>query len=356
MKIPPSIISVCAHYIGYSAQEQLRISCLCGTINAKGRASMNILVTGGAGFIGSNLCRVLVSKDHMVVCADDLSLGTMENIDDISGNFQFVQADVNDDSALDYIFARRTIDYVMHLAANSDIKASAENPFIEYKNTYSTTFHVLEAMRRHGVKRLFFASTSAVYGDRRDEALAEDAGNLSPVSYYGAAKLGSEALISAYAHMNEMSALVLRFPNVLGPGLTHGALFDFMNRLEKDPERLLILGDGSQTKPYLHVNDLIDAILLLTDVSSGIHVYNAGVETATSVKTIADIACEEMGLSNAAYDYTGGEIGWKGDVPRFAYDLGKIHAAGWQAKLSSDEAVRQTAREEVLRRGRTNGL
>ena len=200
-------------------------------------------------------------------------------------------------------------------------------------------------MREYEVKKLFFASTSAVYGDKRDVILDENTPNLSPISYYGAAKLGSEALISAFSYMNDMSALIFRFPNVIGPRLTHGVILDFIKKLKNDPERLEILGDGKQTKPYIYVEDLTGAIIRLLDVPEGITLYNIGVEGATSVTSIADIICEEMGLKNVVYEYTGGEGGWKGDVPRFMYSIEKVHKTGWRAKYSSDEAVRKTVKD-----------
>ena len=176
--------------------------------------------------------------------------------------------------------------------------------------------------------------------------LDENTPNLSPVSYYGAAKLGSEALINAFSYMNDIQALVFRFPNVIGPRLTHGVIYDFIRKLKKNPKRLEILGDGKQTKPYIYVSDLVEAILRFKETGrQGVSLYNVGVEGDTSVTCIADIVCEEMGLSSVQYDYTGGEGGWKGDVPRFRYCLDKIHGAGWKAVYTSDEAVRRTVRE-----------
>ena len=239
-----------------------------------------------------------------------------------------------------------------HLAANSDIQASASNPDVEYRNTYTTTYNILACMREYQVKRLFFASTSAVYGDKREILLDENTPNLEPISYYGAAKLGSEALISAFTYMNDLSCVVFRFPNVIGPRLTHGVIFDFMKKLRADPTKLKILGDGRQTKPYIYVEDLVKAIMMFTTASeapkTGVSLYNLSSEGDTSVTHIADMLCEEMNLSGVRYEYTGGEGGWKGDVPRFRYCIDKIHRAGWKAEYSSDEAVRKTI-QMVLR-------
>ena len=312
---------------------------------------MKTLVIGGAGFIGSHLCEALLDAGHEVSCLDNLSLGSKENLKSILERecFHFFAMDASESDSLRAAFREIQPDYVFHLAANSDIRASAENPAVEYKNTYSTTYQILQCMREFGVKKLFFSSTSAVYGDKRDVLLDENTPNLAPVSYYGAAKLGSEALISAYSFMNDMSALVFRFPNVIGPHLTHGAVYDFIRKLKRNPRELEILGDGHQTKPYIYVQDLIRAIMFFMDkVPQGVIVYNAGVEGASSVTGMADIICEEMGLKNVAYRYTGGEGGWKGDVPRFNYCLDKIHQAGWRAELNSDEAVRKTV-QDVLK-------
>ena len=319
----------------------------------KGLEDMQALVVGGAGFIGSNLCGRLLSRGDNVICLDNFSLGNDDNISElkIDDRFTVIEGDATDRDTLVKIFEDCKIDYVFHLAANSDIQASASNPEIEYLNTYSTTFRLLSVMREHNVNRLFFASTSAVYGDKRDVELDENTPNLSPISYYGAAKLGSEALISAFTYMNDMSSLVFRFPNVIGPHLTHGVIYDFMKRLSDNPNVLRILGDGNQTKPYIYVDDLVDAILFLMDAPQGVTLYNIGVEGATSVKTIADIVCEEMKLFDVKYNFTGGEGGWKGDVPRFKYCIDKVHAAGWKARYDSDEAVRMAVKKVLESRG-----
>ena len=313
---------------------------------------MKALVIGGAGFIGSHLCGALLAAGDEVHCVDDFSLGTRENVAALqgSGSFHLHEADASDHEVLLAVFREVKPEQVFHLAANSDIQASAMNPGVEYKNTYTTTYQVLSCMRETGVKKLFFASTSAVYGDKRDEVLTESTPELAPVSYYGAAKLGSEALISAFSFMNDFSTLVFRFPNVIGPHLTHGVIFDFIHRLWDNPRELRILGDGRQTKPYIYVKDLVEAIVQFREVTQGVSLYNLGVESATSVTHIAEIIVEEMGLWNVKFNYTGGEGGWKGDVPRFQYDLTKIHQAGWHAKHTSDEAVRRTVREYLAGR------
>ena len=284
-----------------------------------------------------------------MVCVDNFFIGTKENIAHLYGDphFKFYEQDLTDMDRMLEIFKAEQIEYVFHLAANSDIQASAQSPMIEYKNTYSTTFILLECMRLCGVKKLFFASTSAVYGEQMGAEVSEEAVALKPISYYGGAKLGSEGIISSFAYMNDMSVLVFRFPNVIGPRLTHGVIFDFVKRLKEDPSHLRILGDGMQSKPYIYVLDLVDAIMRFKDAEKGITLYNVGVETQTSVTRIAEIVCEKMGLNGIPFEYTGGRGGWKGDVPVFAYNLDKIHATGWRASMTSDEAVAKTV-EMVL--------
>jgi len=311
------------------------------------RYGMKFLVAGGAGFIGSHLTDALLKMEHQVVCVDNLCLGSREMIRHHFDNpdFTFCEMDICDESVLDEVFRAHNPQRVYHLAANSDIQKGGSDPSIDIRNTLETTLALLQAMRKHGVKELLFASTSAVYGDKR-EVLREDAGDLRPISYYGGAKLASESMISAFAAMNGMKVNIIRFPNVVGPRLTHGAVYDFIRKLRKNPKELEILGDGKQEKPYIYVMDLAEAMLAVK-YEPGVNVFNAGVETATTVTRIADIVCEEMGLSDVKYRFTGGTVGWPGDVAKFQYDLSRIHAFGWKAKHTSDEAVRLAARSAL---------
>ena len=309
---------------------------------------MKVVVAGGAGFIGSNLVEALLAEGHSVVCVDNFFIGTERNIAHLKNHPHFTlhEQDLCDLEAVQGIFERERFDFVFQMAANSDIQASAKAPEVEYRNTYTTTFNILEAMRMSDVKNLFFCSTSAVYGDAQGEKMDENYAPLMPISYYGACKLGCEALISAFSYMNGFHSLVFRFPNVIGPRLTHGVIFDFLKRLQENPKVLTILGDGRQCKPYLYVADLVSCILQFTkNLPEGVTLYNVGAETQSVVSGIAEIVCQEMGLQDVEFRYTGGRGGWKGDVPVFAYDLSKIHAAGWKAAMTSDEAVIQTVRD-----------
>lgn len=307
-----------------------------------------VLITGGAGFIGCNLTKQLLKKGYEVVCVDNFELGTQEKVALFMKNLHYTlyEEDASQMEVLASILKKHQIDRVYHLAANSDIQKSSAEPGIDLRNTFMTTYSVLEAMRVTNVKELFFASTSAVYGDKPDFKLCEGTGELMPISYYGGAKLASEAFISAYTAMNDMNTVVFRFANVIGPHLTHGVIYDFIRKLEKNPTQLLILGDGSQCKPYIYVEDLVDAILRMTEEpEQGTHVFNVGVESATSVKEIADMVCAGMGLQNVKYSFTDGNRGWKGDVPRFQFDLERIYNTGWRPQYSSREAVQKTIKK-----------
>lgn len=306
---------------------------------------MRVLVTGAAGFIGSHLCDRLLAGGHAVVGVDNFHLGQRRNIAHLDGNrnFHFEELDVLDAAALDALFAVHKFDAVFHLAANSDIAAGNGDASLDLKLNQLTTTNVLAAMKAHGVKRLFFASTSAVFGEQA-HALAENDGPLQPISFYGASKLAAEAFISTYAHTFGLSAVVLRFPNVVGERATHGALFDFIGKLKANPAQLAVLGDGNQTKPYLYVADLLDAIELAFARATGpLEVFHAAGEGATSVRKIAQTAVELFGMPDTKIVYGAGDRGWPGDVPRFAYDTAKLRALGWVPKHDSDSAIRLTA-------------
>ena len=311
---------------------------------------MNILVAGGAGFIGSHLCDILIEKGNKVIVADKLIMGK-QNIEHFAGNksFKFYEMELAEQDNVDYLFLKNDIDMVYHMAANSDIQKGGKDPSIDFNDTLLTTRALLEGMRKANVKNLFFASTSAVYGEMPDVVVDEITGGIKPVSYYGGAKLASEALVSSYVSMCDMNVVIFRFPNVIGPRLTHGAVFDFIRKLRRNPKELEILGNGTQCKPYIYVLDLVEAIVKLTEnIESGENIYNISVESeGTTVTHLAEIVVDVLGLKNVKFSYTGGDRGWKGDVPRFSYNISKILATGWKPKYTSDEAVRQTVIDAV---------
>ncbi len=302
---------------------------------------MNILITGGAGFIGSHLCDALLKENHKIVVVDNLILGRIENLNHLIGleSFHFIEEDILHINKMREIFKAHSFDMVFHLAANSDIQKGGKDPEVDYNLTFNTTFSVLQCMKEFEVKRLFFASTSAIYGET-SENLTEDFGPLQPVSNYGAGKLASEAFISAFSATYNIQTWITRFPNVVGERFTHGVIFDFINKLKANPQELIVLGNGEQNKPYLYVKDLIEGILFVcNNTHERFNVYNLGSYSRTKVKEIAQMVIEEMEL-NASIKYTGGDRGWIGDVPEFKYDLSKINELGWVAKINSNDSVR----------------
>jgi UDP-glucose 4-epimerase len=303
---------------------------------------MRDLVTGGAGFIGSHLCDRLLERGDEVWCVDNLRLGRRRNIAHLDAlpNFQFVELDVLNRTSLNTLFADAHFDAVFHLAANSDIAAGTADFGLDLELNQLTTVAVLEEMKLHNVKRLFFASTSAIFGET-NALLSEDFAPLQPISFYGASKLGAEAYISVFAHTFGGRAVILRFPNVVGERATHGAIYDFLRKLERNPTTLEVLGDGNQSKPYLYVSDLIDAIVVAWDKANApLAVYHAAGTGTTSVREIAEIVVAAAGGVDTRVVFTGGDRGWPGDVPRFRYDTTRLRRLGWQPQRGSTDAVR----------------
>jgi UDP-glucose 4-epimerase len=303
-------------------------------------------ITGISGFIGSHLTDCLLERGDRVSGVDDLSLGRPENLDiaRASPRFRFFEGDVScPKQAVESLHAASESggapDIIWHLAANSDIAAGVADASVDFKRTLQTTYAVLEAAKAEGVKKIAFPSTSAVYGERND-LLTENSGPLLPISNYGAAKLASEALLSAAVEVFLEQLWIFRFPNVVGSRPTHGAIFDFIGRLASHPVSLTVLGDGSQTKPYLHVSELIAAMrFIVAHATDRRNVFNIGPKGAgTSVAFIAEQVIART-LPGTPIAYTGGDRGWVGDVPRFRYSTERLARLGWQPALSSDEAV-----------------
>jgi UDP-glucose 4-epimerase len=309
-------------------------------------------ITGVAGFIGSHLADCLLASGDRVSGVDDLSLGRLEHLSEARQNakFRFFENDISHPpNASESLQAAcewgGTPDIVWHLAANSDIPAGTADASVDFKRTLQTTYAILEAAKSAGVKKVAFASTSAVYGER-DDLLTEDSGPLLPISNYGATKLASEALLSAAAESFLERIWIFRFPNVVGPRPTHGAILDFVRRLADRPASLRVLGDGSQTKPYLHVSDLIAAMrFIVARATDRRNVYNIGPEgKGTTVAFIAEQTVARA-LPGTPLAYTGGDRGWVGDVPRFRYSTERLAQLGWRPGLSSDEAVLRAIEE-----------
>jgi len=316
------------------------------------------LVTGGAGFIGSHLCDKLLVLGHQVVAIDDLSLGKSENLEAASTNpdFHFIHGDVADPGFWQDFETKHQecpIDTIWHMAANSDIAAGVADATVDLRKTFLTTFETLEAARRMRIPRFALASTSAVYGEL-DTVLDEESSPLNPISNYGAMKLASEAAATALTSTTLERLWIFRFPNVVGPRSTHGVIHDFVKKLNRDPLRLDVLGDGTQCKPYLHVHELVDAMLhIVHHAADTINRFLIGPEggAATTVRNIAESVVREYGTP-AAIHYGKDSRGWVGDVPKFSYNIAKIKALGWSPALTSDEAI-QKAVSEIVRELRT---
>jgi UDP-glucose 4-epimerase len=305
-------------------------------------------ITGGAGFIGSHLVDALCRNKNEVVVFDNLSSGKLDNISQWlnTPNFVFEQGDL---SRLEKIQAHLSdSETVFHLAANPEVRVSSTNPKVHYEQNIAATFNLLEAIRKNGnIKNFVFASSSTVYGEAEEIPTPEDYAPLKPISVYGASKLASEALITSYAYTYGFNAIIYRLANIIGPRSQHGVIFDFINKLGRDPKRMEILGDGTQTKSYLDVEDCVNAILTGINHHNGrVEIYNVGSEDQINVKEIAQIVCGKMGLKNVEYVYSGGVDGgrgWKGDVKVMLLNIEKMKAIGWKPILNSRRAVEKTA-------------
>src|SRR5438105_33455 len=277
---------------------------------------MNIVVTGGAGFIGSNLVDRLMKARHKVTVLDNLSGGRLDFLElhRRSDRFKFINLDVRQTDRLKRALYPE-VDLIFHLAANADIARGVQDPTLDFQHSIVSTFSLLQAMRHHGIRQLVYTSGSGVYGDRGAKYSSESFGPLEPVSMYGASKLGAEGLISAFAHLFDLRAWIVRPANIIGPRATHGVVFDFVRRLKKDPRKLRILGDGKQSKAYLHVEDVVDALLLVQKkTTKRVNFFNLSSNSFITVNQIADEVLSMMRLKGVAITRTGGKIGWKGDV------------------------------------------
>jgi UDP-glucose 4-epimerase len=304
----------------------------------------NICVVGGAGFIGSHFVDRLLKDDRVEgVCVfDNFSSGREWHLSSHEGDRRLVLVhdDVRNLKAL--VEAMSGNDTVIHLASNPDIALAATEPAVDFDQGTLLTHHVVEAMRQSGADRILYASGSGVYGDLGEIEAGEDHGPLVPVSTYGASKLAGEAMIAAYCYMFDLTACVFRFGNVVGPRQTHGVGFDFVRRLLRDPTKLEILGDGNQSKSYVHVEDVIDAVLLAAaEAPRPFATYNVATGDYVTVREIAALATEVLGIDpgTTKFVFGGGDRGWRGDVPVVRLNTDRIRALGWANARSTREAI-----------------
>lgn len=307
------------------------------------------IVVGGAGFIGSHFVDRLLSDPATtrVTVYDNFSSGRDWHLATRRGDprLAVVRGDVGDLAGLTAAMAGHGV--AIHLASNPDIAAAMRDPTVDFREGTALTNNVVEAMRRAGVPRILYASGSGVYGDLGSTEIPEDHAPMEPISTYGASKLAGEALIAAYAHMFGMTGLCFRFANVVGPRQTHGVGYDFVRRLMVDPGRLAILGDGRQSKSYIHARDVVDAVLTAhTREARRFQVFNVSTLDAISVTDIGRLACRVVGLDPEAvrFDYAGGDRGWKGDVPVVRLDSRRIRALGWSHRFDTPAAMEHAMR------------
>lgn len=313
---------------------------------------MSILLTGAAGFIGCNLSRSLVAQGRRVVGFDNLSLGRLSNLDGLLGDslFSFLEVDLCEldayRDALKRARACEPITEVWHLVANSDIPSGVHDSRVDLRDTFMTTVHTLELMKEFEIGVLAFASSSAIYGNHGDSPLVEDMGPLFPISNYGAMKLACEAAISAAIESHLDRAYIFRFPNVIGVPATHGVILDFIQKLKVTPDNLAVLGDGTQQKNYLHVEDLVDAMLYIRNrACDRLNYFNiGGDDDGVTVRFIAEQVVDVVSPS-ASITYGQGAKGWIGDVPKFRYCVDKVRNLGWRPKLGSVETICRAVRE-----------
>jgi UDP-glucose 4-epimerase len=304
-------------------------------------------ITGGAGFIGSNMTdRLLKDSSNEVTVYDNFCSGQMSYIEHHlkDKRFRLIKGDL-----LDLPLLKKSIaghDFVFHFAANPDIAKSMLETDLDLRLGIIATYNVVESMRTNRVKMLAYSSGSGVYGDVGLMQTAENFGPLLPISMYGASKLGAEGVISAFCGMFDLQAWIFRFANVVGPRQTHGVGFDFIRKLKKEPHKLQILGDGSQSKSYIHVSDVIDAMrFVIEKQNQNVNVFNVATDDYIIANEIAEIVTEEMKLSKVVFEHTGGSRGWKGDVPVVRFNIEKIHTLGWKSKYNSKQAIRLSIQE-----------
>jgi UDP-glucose 4-epimerase len=313
---------------------------------------MTVLVTGGAGFIGSHLVDFFIGRGDEVRAFDNLSAGTLSNIDrwKKDPSFNFSKGDLLRPQEVNA--AIKGCDVIFHLAANPEVRSWKASPEDHFRQNIEGTYNLLEGIRIQGeVGTLVFTSTSTVYGEADEIPTPETYAPLKPISNYGASKLAAEALICSYASMYGFRCIIYRMANVVGPRSNHGVIYDFVEKLRRNPKELEVLGDGSQSKSYLYVDDCVEGMALGTEnATERVEILNIGSEDRVNVMKIAEIVVEEMGLEDIEIELTGGidgGRGWKGDVKLMQLDMSRLKSLGWRPRMGSEDAVRLTARSFV---------
>lgn len=301
---------------------------------------MKALVTGGAGFIGSHMCERLLEDGNSVVAVDNLSHGSKSMIERFSTNpdFSFIEADVFDDSKMDKVFMENRIDIVFHFASNAIEQIGLNVVDHDVKEQFNTTIAVLKKMSEHGVKKFVFASSSTVYGNM-DSVMREMSNHLFPISFYGAAKLASEAFTSAFSYANDIQSWVVRMCNVVGPDVNHGIVYDIKKKKSSGEKVINLLGDGSQTKPFIYVDDAVDGIMhIINNSKEHYNLFQLGNEVPVAISKVAETVVQSLD-PDAVVVFDEKKNTWKGDVENYRYDNTKMKILGWSPKYDSLEAI-----------------
>ena len=311
---------------------------------------MKILVTGGAGFIGSHLVDKLIKKNQKVIVVDNLSQGKIQNIENHFElkNFEFIKEDFSSNKIDKFL---TDVDIVYHVAAYPEVRTGFDNPRLAFNENILKTFELLEKIRKFKIKKLVFTSSSVVYGDADIIPTPEEYSPLQPVSMYGSTKLACENLISSYSNMYNIKATILRFANVIGKRSNHGIIWDFIHKVKNNKNKLEILGDGKQIKSYIHVDDCINGIILAEEKSNNlINIFNIGNEDWINSLDIGKIVCDSLNLNHNIIEFVGGTSdgrGWIGDIKKMRLDIKKIRDYGWTPNYNSVEAVKKTSKELI---------
>ncbi len=319
--------------------------------------NQNIFITGGAGFLGSFLTEEMLNRNNKVTIYDRFSQGK-KRIAHLQNhpNLKIVEGDLLNHELL--LKTLEGIDFIWHLASNTDIPAGLKNTMVDLNDGLIATRNILESMRTHKIRKIMFPSSGAIYGEKTSGFRTEHSGPTLPISLYGAQKLACEGFISAYAHLFNIQAWIFRFGNIISGRITHGVIRDFIKKLKVNPKELEVLGDGTQTKSYFLAEECIAGMLHvidktpLSETEGFCDVFNLGASDETVVLDIAKIVIEEMKLKNCKIKTKGGDRGWKGDQAKIALDISKVRKLGWAPKHTSSEAVRIAVRRMLEEDGK----
>ena len=310
----------------------------------------SVLITGGAGFIGSHLAEKLIESGIKVKVLDNLVTGKKENLENCwnKKNFEFFQQDLGNLDNVDFL---DNVDIVFHLAADPEVRTGYDKPENSFNENIVNTFNLLQKIKHSKVKKFMFTSSSSVYGNANVLPTPENYSPLLPISHYGASKLACEALISSFCHNYDIDGMIIRPANVIGARGRHGLIWDLIHKLKKDQTKLEILGNGKQSKSFIHISDTIEGIFhIINNTKEKIEIFNIGSEDSIEIMNVAKIVCKNMNLENIMIHMKENEedgIGWKGDIKKAHLDIKKLKSLGWNTNLSSIESADLTSQEII---------